>query len=111
MKIRYLLTALFAMILVCVLVPAVQALETSNVDPLVPDGLEYSVADGGVTITRYTGSATDLIIPDTIEGYPVTQIGVGAFSNCENLHDITIPAGIYYVGPPAFANCYGIVNV
>ena len=43
--------------------------------------LTYSFDDTTktVTITGYTGNPTDLTIPDTIEGYIVTEIGEYAF--------------------------------
>ena len=33
-----------------------------------------------ITITGYTGSGGDVILPDTINGLPVTSIGASAFS-------------------------------
>ena len=41
---------------------------------------EYSVTDNKVTITKYTGSATEVVIPDNIDGKTVTTIGKFAFS-------------------------------
>ena len=43
------------------------------------DGFEYSVADGEVTIVAYNGNYTDLVIPEEIDGMPVTTIGNVAF--------------------------------
>ena len=34
----------------------------------------YKITDGKVTITDYKETYTDLIIPETIEDYPVTEI-------------------------------------
>ena len=48
--------------------PALEAQAAST-----PDGLEYAVNDDQtVTITGYTGSATEVQIPAKIDGYPVT---------------------------------------
>ena len=58
------------------------------------DGYAYTVANGAVTITGYTGSATELTIPAKIDGLPVTTIGANAFSDHDNLTKITIPEGV-----------------
>ena len=69
------------------------------------DGFEYSIDNGKVTITKYTGSATELVIPAEIEGYPVVVIGERAFYDCEILTSIIIPEGVTYIGEYAFCDC------
>lgn len=39
----------------------------------------YLVENGTATITKYLGNASHVMIPDTINGYPVKQISAGAF--------------------------------
>jgi hypothetical protein len=52
----------------------------------------YSIADGAVTITNYTDSTmTTLVIPNYIDGYPVTAIGDSAFVKCTLLVSAYIP--------------------
>ena len=58
--------------------------------------------DDSITITGYFGSATDLIIPDTINGKPVTGIGERVFFAKENLESVTIPANITIINMSAF---------
>lgn len=49
------------------------------------NGYAYSVGeDGGVCITKYSGSETELVIPGEIEGKKVTSIGDFAFSDCSS---------------------------
>ena len=53
--------------------------------------LQYSVYNGKATITDYTPpNDGDLVIPDTLGGYPVTRIGNGAFVRCAGLTSVTI---------------------
>ncbi|GIP30805.1 hypothetical protein J2TS4_00150 [Paenibacillus sp. J2TS4] len=59
------------------------------------DGNEYAV------ITGYTGSETELIIPDTLDGNPVKGIGVGAFKD-KGLIRVTIPDGVTSIDNGAF---------
>ena len=40
----------------------------------------YTLSDGTVTITEYTGTGGAIVIPATIDGMPVVGIGEHAFS-------------------------------
>lgn len=40
----------------------------------------YTLNDGDATVTGYTGTATDVVIPETVDGHTVTAIGESAFS-------------------------------
>ncbi|MCI5656745.1 MAG: leucine-rich repeat domain-containing protein [Candidatus Pseudoruminococcus sp.] len=43
--------------------------------------------------------------------YGVTSIGTGAFSDCKNLHSISIPDSITEINGLAFYNCTELVNI
>ena len=80
------------------------------------DGWDYNVGDKGVTITKYKGSAVNLVIPDQINGEKVygiedrafsdntkiksvdlnsvEHLGYGLFEGCTNLKSITIPKSV-----------------
>ena len=72
-------------------------------------------ADNTITITGYSGSTTNLVIPSTTNGYPVTSIGNGAFFNGQMtyfwLTSITIPDSVTNIGNTAFGNCASLTNV
>ncbi len=75
---------------------------TLATEPAIPDGLTYSINDNNtVTITGYTGSKTQLTIPATIEGLPVTAIGALAFHR-STLTSITLPDTLTTIGISAF---------
>ena len=59
-------------------------------------------ADGSLTITGYRGSG-DLIIPGSIDGYPVTGIGENAFSDL-SLQTLALPPTITDIASHAFGN-------
>ena len=71
--------------------------------------LTYATTDGKVTITDCDEAAGgELVIPDTIEGNPVTTIGTFAFRFCTGLTNITIPDSVTSIGEGAFFGCSGL---
>lgn len=88
--------------------------------------------DGTMAITKYVGSAKTIIIPEEIDGKPVSQIAPSAFAsktissvyiratnitisdrafeNCKRLETV-IGKGIDYIGANAFRNCIKLTEV
>ena len=67
--------------------------------------LTYTTTDGKVTITGCDPAATgELVIPDTIDGKPVTSIGGSSFSG-RGLASIAIPDSVTSIGGSAFRRC------
>ena len=97
------------------------------------EGLVYEVNGESVTITGYTGNEASVVIPNEIEGKPVTAIGERAFSQNNTLtsvaipdsvtgigdyafyesglENINIPAGVTTIGRSAFTNCKSLSSV
>ncbi|MDB4735412.1 leucine-rich repeat protein [Akkermansiaceae bacterium] len=76
------------------------------------DDLSYNTNDGKVTITRCDRAAAgELVIPDTIEGNPVTSISFSSFSSCSSLTKVTIPEGVTSIGSSAFRGCSSLTNI
>lgn len=65
----------------------------------------YSVIGGKAIITAYTGGASELTVPDTLGGYPVTSIRYCAFRECSTLTRVTLPRGVTSIGSNAFQHC------
>ena len=77
-----------------------QDIEVYNSDDeeLVYGDYEYSIVDNSVTIDRYTGSDSVVVMPDNIDGYDVTGIAGSAFAGCTSIKDIKLPESITYIG-------------
>jgi hypothetical protein len=71
----------------------------------------YTTNNGAITITGYTGPGGDVTIPDTIDGLPVTSIGLIAFYACTSLSSVTIPNSVTSIGSGAFRGCTRLASV
>ena len=75
-------------------------------------GLTFELLDNDTyKITGYNGTASNLQIPSTILGKPVTIIGEGAFSDCTSLKGITIPNSVTSIEDSAFEYCFSLISV
>lgn len=70
-----------------------------------------TLADGTLSITGYTGSARDLVIPDELDGTPVTSISNNAFQDNRELYSVVIPEGITEIGAQAFYGCGNLGDI
>ncbi len=69
------------------------------------DGKSYSVTGIGEC------TATDIYIPDTYLGKPVTSISYMAFHNCQNIETVRIPDSITSIGKYAFSGCDSLKKI
>ena len=63
-----------------------------------------------VCIEDYTGSASEVVIPEEIDGMPVVTLGERAFLNNTELEAVTIPASLQDLGKYAFAACSSLTE-
>jgi hypothetical protein len=76
--------------------------------------------NGAVTITGYTGSGGEVVIPSATNGLPITVIGYWAFSNCTSVTSVIITNGVTVIEGfepggngtgGAFDGCTSLTNV
>lgn len=63
----------------------------------------YATNNGTIIITGYSGPGGPVIIPDTINGLPVTAIGDAVFKQKFNVTSVTFRGSITSIGSWAFA--------
>ena len=70
-----------------------------------PQTSTYTCKDveGGVEITRYTGFASNVAIPESIHGKKVVALGDGLFMNNGVIASVTMPDTLERIGANAFA--------
>lgn len=81
------------------------------------DTLFYSsLATDGLTIengvvTKYTGNAKAVYIPDFFNGVAVTRINDSVFSGHTEIVEVRFPRRLEYISASAFNGCTGLVSV
>ena len=73
---------------------------------------EYTLYfDGTATLIGYVGHDKNLTVPEAINGYMLTSIGMEAFAYCTSLTQVTIPDSVTSIGDSAFSGCTTLTKV
>ena len=72
---------------------------------------KYENKGNSITIIKYTGPGGVVVIPCTIDGLPVSGIGVWTFAHCSSLANVTIPDSVISIGDWAFCGCSSLANI
>lgn len=67
--------------------------------------------DGEITIVEYNGHESKVVVPQTINGLPVTTIGERAFCDNYDITSVILPEGIKTIQYAAFAECGRLYSV
>ena len=72
----------------------------------------YTDKGGTITIDDFNRMTKgDIVVPATINGKPVTEIGPFAFSVCQRITSITLPDSVTKIGNSAFSICSKLQSV
>ena len=77
------------------------------------DGIyTYTVNDGKAILTDLDSNASgDVVLPSTLGGYPLVEIGGWSITYCNEITSLTIPEGVTTLGDHAIYNCNKISNI
>ena len=79
--------------------------------------LEFGLneTETGWVVSGYSGTDTELVIPDTYMGAPVTAIGYetdrGMFYGNKTLQRVVVPDSVEYIGEGAFRECLALSEI
>jgi len=73
------------------------------------NGLTMEISGGTATVTGWDRQARNVIIPDQVDGYPVTAIGPSVFSYYPS--SVTLPKGLKEIGDKAFYEADGLTSI
>lgn len=95
----------------CTQAPDFPGSDTSKKASPVSDFQYEENEQGGITITKYIGVDSDVIIPEKIKNKTVTQIGLFAFSHNQELVSLKLSDSITLIGLSAFEGCEKLSSV
>ena len=76
-----------------------------------PDSeFKYYVVDDEVILRRYLGNKENVVIPDMIDGMPVTEISNAAFYN-NAVKTVAIPETVHTIGKSCFEHCSKLSHI
>lgn len=93
------------------------AMNARIIDYNTDDGFKYKLntEEKTATLSRYSGSAKEVCIPDSItyseETFTVTYLGNSCFYNCTSLTSINIPTSVTSLGAGCFYKCTSLTSI
>ena len=92
-------------------IDTVQAV-AQNVSPASDFECDLNGDGTGVVILKYVGKGGDIVIPDSIEDFPIVSGGCGFDNeNVKTLETLEVPNSVKSIGAGAFKNCENLITV
>ena len=80
-------------------------------ETVVQGELTFRKHDTYAELEKCGNTATDVEIPSTVDGLPVTTIGPSAFTGCFSMIKVTLPDTLTSIGDNAFFYCNGLTSI
>lgn len=85
--------------------------KSATIDFTVIPTYDFTLTKEFATVTAYHSQDTDAVVPDTVNGLPVTAIAEGVFAGKTNLRTVTLPEGVTQLGNAVFKGCTALTRV
>ncbi len=103
---------LFVGIAVIMLMMTVLCFSASAAEEFTEGYYTYEITYNGAKIKDVDSSISgDVVVPATLGGYDVTEIGYGAFDRCDTITSVTLPDTLKVVGSYAFDQCWSLKSI
>ena len=85
---------------------------TNQAKTLREEDCTFRVSGAEVIITKVNADISgDIIVPDVLNGYPITVIDNNAFENCTEITSVKLPDSVTEIKDATFRNCTSLKNV
>lgn len=84
---------------------------TKDSDTTEREGFMTDEIEGGICIDGYNGTASEIVIPSSIDGKPVVSIAYLAFCGNETVKKLVIPETVKMIGTRAFWKCKSLESI
>ena len=75
------------------------------------NGYRYEKYSRGIKLLRYTGNESSVILPEEIDGLPVTVLGEKLFTAAFGVEHVTVPKTVAQIEGGAFSGCRDLLSV
>lgn len=86
------------------------SLAFTTYEPMPPEAFEYSEADGSVTLEKYIGEEKVVVVPENIGDAAVERIAAGCFAGLD-VRAVYVPDSVTEIGLGAFEDCNSMTTV
>ena len=85
--------------------------DTSGNNPPPPAELLYEVNQDHAIVIGALEETTEIVVPSTYKGKPVTKIAAGAFKSNDDIVSLVIEGGVTEIGAEAFKDCKNLATI
>lgn len=100
---------IYIFLILCILLSCISFPAAADTE-YVSNGVSYTISGNSAYVSGYSGTATTLVIPATVKGYPVIGIGHKAFAYC-NFTSAILGSNITDISSYAFSHCSKLVSI
>ncbi len=96
----------------CILLVSIPVLGADEGETIGLDFVTYKIKNGKALVDWVNRDLKGTVtIPESVNGYPVTEIGQYAFTDCKYITEVVLPKSIAEIYAPAFRNCVRLEKI
>jgi predicted transport protein len=101
-----------AILPIAIILSMLKVFSVSATSEISENNFTYSVInDSNCVVTKYDGEASDISIPEMVNGKTVSGIASKAFSLNQSIISVSMPDSIEFIGDRAFTDCKNLSSI